>query len=427
MTDTGVSLTGATASRMGRATLRVERTTRERHNVTPPAGVGPAAFAGAVVWVVEVTGDLSPGSGLHPAKLYRVDNEATPIAWVEVTGAFYVKPLPGQSLADGDVGVALLVGVHDGAPVYSLRGGGTGAPSSACDDLHAIRAADCVQFSVGASPGTAVVGGWDATEGGWLADDLVPTGDGDSALILVRDSVRRLMIRVEGETTSWHIHPTGVCVSGWWKFVGEARPNDDPNGAIEAYCDADSLVVWVKCIECHIGGLSCCPGTVFPSVMYARIEFTGCDCTECRVVPVYYRRAWSAGVDPRWVSDLLPVADTWCGLDADASPDFPGKTLLGWKVEVQCGGATVRAVLNPPTGVPGESVIGSIECANLFSMNGVYPPDGSTPIVCEPYFAAGNIAVGSATNKSDACPCCGDSGASYRITVFATAGAATCP
>lgn len=134
------------AERGDRATLRVERTSREKHNVLVGPAITPPAAPDAVVLVVEVTGDLSD-NGLHPAKLYRLDSmpqlndPPDPIVWVEVTGDFNVKPMPGQTLATGDTGVAVLVGSYGGAPVYSLGGPPAASPTN-CRSMLVGKGAD---------------------------------------------------------------------------------------------------------------------------------------------------------------------------------------------------------------------------------------------------------------------------------------------
>ena len=227
------------AERGERATLRVERTSRENHNRL----VGPAAAVDAaqpVTLVVRVTGAMSD-NGLHPAKLYLLDSAPQlndppdPIVWMEVTGDFNVKPMPGQTLATDDTGVAVLVGSYGGAPVYSL-GGPAPANPSVCRSMLVGKGADSaftgtipagvgkcsnvgpetIYFAYDESAGTGYWGGWVSTSFTTRAGDTTATvfldEYGEPAAILEADGG-------SGTTITRPMTFVGCDASGRMRFV----------------------------------------------------------------------------------------------------------------------------------------------------------------------------------------------------------------
>lgn len=216
------------AERGERATLRVERTSRERHNVLVTPSV-PPNVSPTVVLVAEVTGAISLGSGLHPAKLYVVDNTVAPIAWVEVTGDFQVKPLPGQTLAVGDVGVALLVGVSaDGEPVYTLGSAGGGdAPDCGIqfmgrDELDCFEARVPAQGEGACANVTATSSNlrlaWDAGESKYLSSTTFTTAAGATTVVLdLSEAEPAVSLTAPGDVVV--AGRFSKCVDGWRRYA----------------------------------------------------------------------------------------------------------------------------------------------------------------------------------------------------------------
>ncbi|HYH66390.1 MAG TPA: hypothetical protein VD866_16980 [Urbifossiella sp.] len=235
MTDTGVSLTPSSAARVGRATDRVERTTRERHNVTRDTAFPRPIFTPTVVLVAEVTGPKSLGSGLHPARLHQADSTAAPIEWQAVTGDYHVLPMPGQTLAEGAKGVALLVGVHEGAPVYSLGGPASGiCRETLAKLLPTSRVTFAVQEGHGwcAEIAAKSIAGWrpDPDVEKWYSLGTFPTKLGDTSLTYLFDDntgapvVLLTATTGEGSGATTVIKPLTYigCADGCPEF--EARP-----------------------------------------------------------------------------------------------------------------------------------------------------------------------------------------------------------
>ncbi len=206
-----------TMARVGSATLRVERETRENYNVTLPAAVGPHHYTPTKMMVARVTGDLSPGNGLHTAKLYYLDSSPQlneppdPIVWVEVvpdedTGDFAIKPQPSQTLSIGDQGVAMLVGVLGGTTVYTISGPGTTDPGSCLRGLRSQRVTDCITGQVLGGSGDCANIVAQTFKGGsidgeiWVGDDPIPTPLGDAIFREYRTArPPRATLTIQGE------------------------------------------------------------------------------------------------------------------------------------------------------------------------------------------------------------------------------------
>ena len=237
-----------TMARVGSATLRVERQTREGYNFTPPAQSGPHHYTPTKMMVARVTGDLSPGNGLHPAKLYYLDSAPQlnvppdDIVWEEVvpdenTGSFAIKPQPDQTLGIGDQGIALLAGVLGDTTIYTITGGTVSLGSDCLKKIVGVKTTDCFDFEVqtGADrcaniTGTLLKARYSATSDKWFSTGVFQTAYGDTRLRLefAADDGDPVVFATTGEGGSGSSAEKPLrflrCINGWSEFIGRPSP-----------------------------------------------------------------------------------------------------------------------------------------------------------------------------------------------------------
>lgn len=451
MTGRPLKLSPGAARDMAGAIQSVDRTGRDNLNLTPvfpPAtalGFRPGGPNGSVVWAAKVTSSASGGSGLHDGQLYLADPDAGPANWAALPDPILIQPLPGQTLAVGDVGVAVRVGAHDGQAVYTL--GGVGAEPAAARSCVAHlprRPTQCLTIEVTDRRGYCAAGaggesnpadqtfpaGWSAAEGGWLGDEYVVTPIGPGKLIIWRDADGKYQARIEvevdsgsgPETLTFAGTPVGCeAASGsdqnhepWaaWQFGDEVlcpypdggSGSEEPDGD----CDDHWFVVKARCGPCGIDRDCCEPGKKLPRKFCVKMTPRCCP-DEARVFPVRYDPFLPyvgtnvTTPDPLyfiegWVSDWQPPP--WCCVDdvIEAKYRYGGDvsmTLVAWRVVViDCLIVILQAKFSRCPGV--ESWGYNTELGNVAIENfGTDPPvprvagDPTTAPVCDPVSGKG--------------------------------------
>ena len=354
----------------------------------------------------------------HPRVVVRVDGDPTVgEEWGAQSGSWGLGDTRGGFIVLTEAVDSRVNAIRFGAGQEIGAGSGPDPDTEdACrGPLAGLRTYECVEFVI-LSNGSAVddatfAGVWDATESGWLGDEVIVTGDGDTRVILAR-SAGRYYLRLEGETEAWEGYEVG-CVGDYLEFAADADPTaDDDDGTMSGSgnppddCADNTFRVRVKCGPCALTFAACdvpsfeVPRELCMAVIWDETK-TPADCAECDTTAVitYGLHAidcteyggTGTGYFTGWFNPAVATTEACRDLytGAGASNWVPGATFdMGMRVNGSGAGISFEPRF---AGLPTGSVCTSTESAIV--QGGGCASVAAGDITLDPFLVDANVTI----------------------------------